>query len=60
MPDLKLVYLTDTKVTSAGVDAFRKQKPESFVSWATRPAPIPRAPKAAKTKPMGSEEGWPK
>jgi hypothetical protein len=60
VPDLKLVYLTDTKVTAAGVDAFRKQKPESFVSWAMRPAPIPRAPKAAKTKPTGSEEGWPK
>ena len=55
--DLKLVYLTDTKVTAAGVDAFRKQKPESFVSWARRPAPIPRAPKAAKSKPAGSEEG---
>jgi hypothetical protein len=58
LPDLKLVYLTDTKVTATAVDTFRKQKPESFVSWAMRPAPIPRAPKAAKPKPTGSDEGW--
>jgi hypothetical protein len=60
LPDLKMVYLTDTKVTAAGVDAFRRQKPEIFVAYARRPAPIPRAPKGAKPKPAGSEEGLPK
>jgi len=60
LPDLKVVYLTETKVTAAGLDAFRRQKPESFVSWAMRPAPIPRAPKAAKPKPTRPEEGWAK
>jgi len=37
---LKVLYLTDTKVTPAGVEAFRKQKPASFVSWGRRPEPI--------------------
>ena len=59
LPNLKLLYLTDTKVTPAGVEAFRKQKPASFVSWAMRPAPIPRAPKAAKTKPTARRKGGP-
>jgi internalin A len=59
LSDLKVVYLTDTKVTGAGVDAFRKQNPESFVSWGRRPAAIPRAPKVAKPKPTGPEDGWP-
>ena len=40
LPNLKLLYLTDTKVTPAGVEAFRKQKPASFVSFGRRPAPI--------------------
>jgi hypothetical protein len=45
LPNLKLVYLTDTKVTPAAVESFRKQKPASFVSWAVRPPPIPKPPK---------------
>jgi Leucine-rich repeat (LRR) protein len=39
LPQLKLLYLTDTKVTPEAVEAFRKQKPEVFVSWARRPEP---------------------
>lgn len=38
LPRLKSLYLTDTKVTAAAAEAFRKQKPECFVSWAMRPA----------------------
>ena len=37
------------------VEAFRKQKPASFVSWAKRPEAIPRPPKAPKTKPKPTE-----
>jgi internalin A len=51
LPNLKLLYLTDTKVTPAGVQAFRKQKPATFVSWAKRPEAIPRPAKAPKSKP---------
>jgi Leucine-rich repeat (LRR) protein len=50
LPQLKTLYLTDTKVTPSGVAAFRQQKPESLVSWAVRPVPPPKAPKASKTK----------
>jgi internalin A len=59
LPNLKLLYLTDTKVTSSGVEAFRKQRPTSFVSWAKRPDAIPRPAKApkAKPRPTESEEG---
>jgi len=57
LPNLKLLYLTDTKVSPAGVEAFRKQRPASFVSWAKRPDPIPRPPKAPKTKPKPTETG---
>jgi internalin A len=49
LPNLKLLYLTDTKVTPAAVEAFRKEKPASFVSWAKRPDAIPR-PANMKTK----------
>jgi internalin A len=38
LPHLKDLYLTDTKVTPAAVEAFRKGKPAAFVSWAQRPA----------------------
>jgi internalin A len=55
LPDLKLLYLTDTKVTPAGVQAFRKQKPATFVSWAKRPEAIPRPAKAPKSKPKPTE-----
>jgi internalin A len=58
LPDLKLLYLTDTKVTTAAVAAFRKEKPASFVSWGKRPDAIPRPSKAneAKAKPAESEK----
>jgi Leucine-rich repeat (LRR) protein len=39
LPRLKHLYLTETKVTPEAVEAFRKKKPECFVSWARRPAP---------------------
>ena len=48
LPNLKLLYLTDTKVTPVGVELFRKQKPVSFVSFGRRPEPIPA--KASDTK----------
>jgi hypothetical protein len=57
LPNLKLLYLTDTKVTPAGVEAFRKQKPSSFVSWAKRPEAIPRPAKAPKAKTKPTESG---
>jgi internalin A len=38
LPRLKFLYLTDTKVTLAAVQAFRKEKPAGFVSWARRSA----------------------
>lgn len=53
LPSLKVVYLTDTKATAAGVEAFRKQRPASFVSWARRPEAIP-APKPAKAEPKAA------
>jgi Leucine-rich repeat (LRR) protein len=42
LPNLKALYLTETKVTPEALDAFKKQNPNTFVSWARRPAP--RAP----------------
>jgi hypothetical protein len=39
LPNLKQLYLTETQVTPEAVEAFRKQKPNTFVSWAKRPAP---------------------
>jgi Leucine-rich repeat (LRR) protein len=57
LPNLKFLYLTDTKVTPAGVEAFRKQRPASFVSWAKRPEAIPRPAKAPKAKPKPTESG---
>lgn len=50
VPNLKLLYLTDTKVTPAAVEVFRKQKPATFVSWARRPEPIPRKATKGKSK----------
>jgi internalin A len=39
LPNLKQLYLTETQVTPEAVEAFRKQSPRTFVSWAKRPAP---------------------
>jgi Leucine-rich repeat (LRR) protein len=49
-PRLQFLYLTDTKATATGVEAFRKKKPQSFVSFARRPDPAPSAPKPAQKK----------
>ena len=37
LPNLKQLYLTETKVTPEAVAAFQKQHPNTFVSWARRP-----------------------
>jgi internalin A len=55
LPNLKLLYMTDTKVTPAAVEAFRKERPASFVSWAKRPDAIPRPTKANETKAKPAE-----
>jgi hypothetical protein len=39
LPNLKRLYLTETQVTPEAVEAFRKQHPGTFVSWAKRPEP---------------------
>lgn len=39
LPNLKQLYLTETKVTPEAVQAFRRDNPDTFVSWARRPAP---------------------
>jgi hypothetical protein len=39
LPNLKRLYLTETAVTPEAVEAFRKQHPGTFVSWAKRPEP---------------------
>lgn len=56
LPSMKYLYLTDTKVTPAAVEALRKQKPAFFVSWARRPAPPPSAPKHDMAKPAGDSK----
>ena len=39
LPNLKNLYLTETKVTPDAIAAFRSSNPKAFVSWAKRPAP---------------------
>jgi hypothetical protein len=39
LPNLKALYLTETNVTPEAVAAFRTQHPNTFLSWAKRPAP---------------------
>ena len=56
LPDLKLLYLTDTKISSAAMNSFHKQKPAAFVSWATRPDPLPKKAPAAKPKAAAEDE----
>jgi len=53
LPNLKQLYLTDTQVTLEGVEAFRKQNANTFVSWAKRPAP--RGAPLAGEKPVVEE-----
>jgi len=56
LPGLKYLYLTDTKVSPGAVEAFRKQKPATFVSWARRPEPIPGAAKPAAKPGKGDDQ----
>jgi Leucine-rich repeat (LRR) protein len=51
LPSLKMLYLTESKVTPAGVEAFRKSNPKTFVSWAARPAPRGPALQGSKEEP---------
>jgi hypothetical protein len=39
LKNLRNLYLTETQVTPEGVQAFKKTRPATFVSWARRPAP---------------------
>ena len=39
LPNLKTLYVTETNVTPEAVATFQKQHPNTFVSWAKRPAP---------------------
>jgi len=48
---LKYLYLTDTKVSPAAVEAFQKEKTGTFVSWARRPEPRATAKADSKAKP---------
>ncbi len=41
---LRNLYLTDTNVTATAVEAFRKQRPDVFVSWARRPPSAAKQP----------------
>jgi Leucine-rich repeat (LRR) protein len=56
LPGLKYLYLTDTKVSPAAVEAFRKEKPTTFVSWARRPEPVPGAAKPPAKPGKGDEQ----
>ena len=37
LPNLKYLYVTETRITPEAVNAFRQQHPGTFVSWARRP-----------------------
>ena len=39
LPNLKYLYVTETRITPAAVSSFRQQHPGTFVSWARRPEP---------------------
>jgi len=41
LPRLQHLYLTDTQVSAAAAEAFKKEKAGCFVSWAKRPEPMP-------------------
>ncbi len=53
LPNLKQLYLTETKVTPEAAAAFQKQRPQTFVSWAKRPAP--RGAPLSNEKPVVEE-----
>jgi internalin A len=54
LPHLQYLFLTDTKATPEGVDAFRRQRPAAFVSFARRPEPIPGAVKPSDQSRKGA------
>ena len=39
LPNLKYLYVTETRITPEAVNTFRQQHPGTFVSWARRPEP---------------------
>jgi Leucine-rich repeat (LRR) protein len=55
LPRLRYLYLTDTKATPEGVDAFRREKPAAFVSFARRPEPIPGGVKPSAQSSKGAD-----
>ena len=45
LPNLRRLYVSETKVTAKAVTAFRMEHPAIMVSWGTRPAPrVPLSP----------------
>lgn len=45
LPNLRRLYVSETSVTQDGITAFAKLRPESVVSWGTRPPPrMPLSP----------------
>ena len=59
LPVLKLLYLTDTKTTPQGLEAFGKKRQTTFVSWARRPDPAPAASPTPKKKTSAKSEEEP-
>jgi internalin A len=53
LQNLKQLYLTETQVTADAADAFKKERPATFVSWAKRPAP--RGAPLSNEKPVVEE-----
>jgi Leucine-rich repeat (LRR) protein len=49
LPNLKKLYATETKVTPQAAESFRRQKPNTFFSWARRP-PAREIPKVENAK----------
>jgi hypothetical protein len=53
LQNLRQLYLTETQVTADAADAFKKEHPATFVSWAKRPAP--RGAPLSNEKPVVEE-----
>ncbi len=53
LQNLKQLYLTETQVTADAADAFKKERPTTFVSWVKRPAP--RGAPLSNEKPVVEE-----
>jgi len=50
LPGLKFLYLTDTRTTPQGLEAFGKKRQTTFVSWTRRPEPAPADTPGPKKK----------